>query len=36
MATEDMMSELRELMDNAPDDMTKREFQKFINKIESM
>lgn len=36
MATEDMMSELRELMDKAPDDMTKAEFRKFISKIETM
>ena len=36
MATEDMMSELRDLMDKAPDDMTKAEFRKFISKIETM
>lgn len=36
MADEDMMSELHELMEKAPDDTTKREFQKFISKIESM
>lgn len=31
-----MMDELRELMQNAPDDRTRQEFQKFINKMESM
>lgn len=36
MATEEMMSELRELMNDAPDDRTRQEFQKFISKIESM
>ena len=36
MAADDMMDELRELMEKAPDDMTKREFKKFIDKIETM
>ena len=36
MATEDMADELRTLMENAPDEHTKREFRKFIEKIESM
>ena len=36
MATEDMVSELRSLMKDAPDEHTKREFEKFISKIESM
>lgn len=36
MAADDMMDELRELMEKAPDEMTKREFKKFIDKIETM
>ncbi len=36
MATEDMSKELRELMKDAPDDRTRMEFQKFIDRIESM
>ena len=36
MAADDMVSELRDMMHNAPDEQTKREFQKFINRIESM
>jgi hypothetical protein len=36
MASEDMVDELHTLMQNAPDEQTKREFQKFISKIESM
>ena len=36
MANEDMMDELRDLMEKAPDEMTKKEFRKFIDKIESM
>lgn len=36
MATEDMADELRSLMENAPDEHTKREFKKFIEKIEMM
>jgi len=31
-----MIDELKELMHEAPDEQTKREFQKFINKMESM
>ena len=31
-----MISELRSLMEDAPDDRTRREFQSFIQKIESM
>ena len=34
--TEMMVEELRELMEDAPDNQTKMEFQKFIQKIESM
>jgi hypothetical protein len=33
---EEMLSELRELMQEAPNEETKREFEKFINKIQSM
>jgi len=36
MASEDMVHELRDLMKDAPDEHTKREFEKFINRIESM
>ena len=36
MAADDMVSELRELMKDAPDDRTRVEFQKFIDKIETM
>ena len=36
MAAGDMVDELHELMEKAPDEMTKREFKKFIDKIESM
>ena len=36
MAAEDMVDELHELMEKAPDEMTKREFKKFIDKIETM
>ena len=36
MANEDMMDELRDLMEKAPDEMTKKEFRKFIDKIETM
>lgn len=32
----DMVTELRELMEGAPDDRTRAEFQRFISKIESM
>lgn len=34
--TQMMVEELRELMENAPDNQTKMEFQRFIQKIESM
>ena len=36
MGADEMVTELRGMMNDAPDEMTKREFQKFINKIESM
>ena len=36
MANDDMVDELHELMEKAPDEMTKREFKKFIDKIEAM
>ncbi len=36
MADEHMMSELHDLMENAPDDRTKQEFKSFISKLESM
>lgn len=36
MAAEDMVMELRELMEDAPDDRTRQEFQRFIQKIEQM
>lgn len=36
MAHEGMVHELRELMEDAPDDRTRQEFQKFITKIEQM
>lgn len=32
----DVVSELRELMEDAPDERTKMEFKRFISKIESM
>lgn len=35
-AAEDMVNELRDLMEDAPDERTKQEFQRFINKIEQM
>ena len=35
-ARDDMVKELRELMNDAPDERTKQEFQKFISKMESM
>ena len=34
--TEMMVSELRELMNDAPDERTKMEFKKFIQKMEQM
>jgi len=36
MANEDMVEELHTLMEKAPDEMTKREFKKFIDRIETM
>lgn len=33
---DDMITELRELMQNAPDERTKQEFKRFIEKIERM
>ena len=33
---DDMISEVRQLMQDAPDDRTKQEFRKFIDKIERM
>lgn len=35
-AMDDMTQELRELMKDAPDEQTRKEFQKFIQKIEQM
>jgi len=35
-AMDDMANELRSLMEDAPDERTKQEFQKFIKKIEQM
>ena len=35
-ALDDMVDELEELMDKAPDEQTKKEFRKFINKVQSM
>jgi hypothetical protein len=31
-----MMNELHELMESAPDDKTRQEFQRFIQKMEQM
>ena len=36
MADDEMMSELRELMQDAPDERTRKEFQTFIDKLERM
>ena len=33
---EDMVDQLRELMEEAPDDRTRQEFQRFIQKLEQM
>ena len=33
---QEMISELRELMEDAPDERTRQEFQRFISKIEQM
>lgn len=35
-ADETMISELRDLMHDAPDERTRKEFQSFISKLESM
>ena len=35
-AVDDMAQELRELMEDAPDERTKQEFKRFIQKIEQM
>lgn len=35
-AVDDMAQELRELMEDAPDEKTRQEFQRFIQKIEQM
>lgn len=35
-AADDMVQELRELMQDAPDDRTRQEFQRFIQKLEQM
>lgn len=36
MAGDEMINELRELMQDAPDEQTRMEFQRFISKIEKM
>ncbi len=36
MANDEMIDELHELMQEAPDEQTRKEFQKFIQRIESM
>lgn len=36
MGTEDMVMELRDLMEDAPDERTRKEFERFIQKIEGM
>lgn len=35
-ANDEMIDELHELMQEAPDEQTRKEFQKFIQRIESM
>jgi hypothetical protein len=35
-ALDDMVDELEELMDKAPDEQTKKEFRRFINKVQAM
>lgn len=35
-ATEDMVDELQQLMQQAPDDQTRKEFQRLIQKLEQM
>lgn len=36
MAADDMVEELRDLMEDAPDEKTRMEFEKFIRKVESI
>lgn len=36
MAADNMIEELRDLMEDAPDEKTRMEFEKFIRKVESM
>lgn len=36
MSDDEMMKELRELMQDAPDDRTRKEFQSFIDRLERM
>jgi len=36
MASKEMVEELHELMQDAPDEQTRKEFKKFIQRIESM
>lgn len=36
MANDEMIDELRDLMEDAPDERTKSEFKKFISRIESI
>jgi len=35
-AVDDMVDELEELMEKAPDEQTKKEFRKFISKVQTM
>jgi hypothetical protein len=35
-ALDDMVDELEELMEKAPDEQTKKEFRRFINKVQAM
>lgn len=35
-ALDDMVEELEELMEKAPDEQTKKEFRRFINKVQAM
>ena len=36
MAGDEMIDELRDLMQDAPDEQTRMEFQRFIQRIEQM
>lgn len=36
MGAEDMVEQLRDMMEEAPDEMTRKEFEKFIRKMEQM